>query len=379
MNDNVLNAFNYAIETANTEMFDSLIKEFETGDQEDRDLIVIRTVVHATDIFFIQYVMDRGHYNIDWKNNDGNSFMHYAAMSDNPETIRFFLKKGLDVNACGYDNQIPIYYAACYTANVDVVKTLLEAGADINWKDSDGKSLLTLAAGRNPNPEIIEYFLERGLDIEERDNEGFTPVLYAAFCQSNEDVITSLVKAEADIGATTNNGKNMLHYAAFNDNPNIARYLFGEFPTWVVDNSGFSCLREALLNSSSPEVIKLFLHSMKIELFHHACYNSTPGIIEALIQSGYDVNSTDSRGISSIMEVAYNNTNPDIIKLLLYYNAIWNSTDKNGRNPLHFAAANTDPSIYNWMVRNPKFEELADKKDYMGNTPAYYREHPNEF
>ena len=95
--------------------------------------------------------------------------------------------------------------------------------------------------------------------------------------------------------------------------------------------------------------------NMKTEHVMLACANKVPEILEALFLDGYSPNTSDSSGKSAMMMAARMNTNPDVIKMLRFYDAIWNNTDNEGRTVLHYAAANSDPAIYNWMLEDEDF------------------------
>ena len=376
MEEKLIPAFDYAIENGNIAVFDALAKDFDSFSDDDKKILLIRTLINSPDVSFVKHVIDFG-YSLDYEN-DGATLLHYAAANKNVEIVRFFIEQGLDVNAIDNAGDSPLFCAAEYCENPDVLKELIAAGADTGITGHNSETLLIMAAGRNPNPEITKFLLEQGFDIEERDNDGFTPITNAALWQSNEDVIKVLVDFGADINAKTNDGSNMLHLAVHNENPSVFRYISSSFSTWDVDNDGFSCIRKALINARSPEVVKLLLQKMRIEHIQTACFNENPEILEALIQSGYDVNATDANGATVLMIAAHYNKNPDVIRVLRYYKVIWNNTDEKGRNVLHYAAANEEAAIYEWMLEDDDFKTLADKVDSDGHTPEYYHDNKEE-
>lgn len=67
------------------------------------------------------YRLDYG-FELSFKDEDDNTLLHYAAYSNNVETIRFFLKRGLDVNTENKMGINPLQFAALNTSNVDVIK-----------------------------------------------------------------------------------------------------------------------------------------------------------------------------------------------------------------------------------------------------------------
>ena len=378
MEQNLENVFAYAIENGNIQMFDLLAKDFDKFDEKDKNFLLEKTVICSPSIEFLQHVLDYG-FDVNSKKEDGFTLLHFAASSSYPATVKFFLDKGIDVNVKDNDNTIPICIAAEYSDNPEVLQTLIDAGADIHVTQRDGETLLISAAGRNPNPEITKFLLNLGFDIEDRDEDGFTALLNAAAWQRNPDVIDVLLEAGANKRAKSKYGDSMLHLVSHNRSKEVARYISDAFFTSDVNNSGESCLEKMLKYGTSPSVLKVLLEKMKEEQIFFACTNEEPEILETLIKSGYNVNTMDSSKMTPIMFVAKVNSNPVVIKMLSYYGAIWDTHDIDGRNIIHYAAANSDPTIYNWLLENEDYEGLIKEKDYRGKLPAYYREHPDKF
>lgn len=376
MEEALISAFDYAIEKGDIQVFDALAKDFDSFSDDDKHTLLTRTLVKSSDMDFVKHVIDFG-YSLDYARN-GATILHYAAANSNPKIVRFFIEQGLDVNAKDDSEDPPLVYAAQYSENPDVLKELISAGADINFTDNYGETLLIMAAGRNPNPEITRFLLEQGLDIEARDNDGFTPILNAALWQSNVDVLELLIDAGADLYAKTNDGSNMLHVVSRNENLSVVQYIAAAFSIWEVDNDGFSCIRSAFINARSPEVIRCLLQKMKTEHLQAACFNENPEILEALIHAGYDVNACDPKGVTPLMVAARYNKNPSVIRMLRWYDAVWNNTDAKGRTALHYAAANEESAIYEWMLEDDDFKTLAEKEDSDGHTHEYYRDNKEE-
>ena len=378
MEQKLENAFIYAIETGNKEMFDLLAKDFDKLSTEDKNFLLKKTVVCSPSTEFIQHILDYG-FDVNYKDEDDLTLLHYAASSSYPENVKFFLAKGIDVNVKDNTEATPICLAAEYSDNPEVLQTLIDAGADIHVTQRDGETLLISAAGRNPNPEITKFLLKLGFDTEDRDDEGFTALLNAAAWQRNPDVFDVLFSAGANIKAKSKNGDNMFHLVSHNRSKEVAQLISNMFFTSDVNNSGESCLEKILKYGKSPSVLKVLLEKMKEEQIFFACTNEEPEILETLIKSGYNVNTMDSNRMTPIMFVAKVNPNPVVIKMLLYYDAIWDSHDIDGRNILHYAAVNPDPAIYNWLLEAEEFARLIKEKDSYGNLPVYYREHPDDF
>ncbi len=378
MNEKFMEAVSYAIESANFELFDLLSKDFDRLEEGEKNTILERTVITCPNVDFIRHIFDCG-FDINYQNENKNTLLHYAAVSRYPETVKFFIKAGLDLEAKNEWNATPLLAAAKECENPEVLRLLVESGADIHVKNYGGISVLITAAAFNPNPDVLRYLLTLGFDIEESDEDGLTPLLACAIWNSSPAVVEALMENGANIREKTKRGETLLHQVAFNRNPEMARYILPAFSTSEVDNSGESALEKVLCYGHSADVLELFLRKMKEEHIFYACRNENPEILETLFKFGYDSNSADSDGMTVMMLVAKINKNPAVIRMLRFYRVIWDSRDNEGRNVLHYAASNSDPTIYNWMLEDDDFKKFAGEKDNNGRTPGYYRENPDDF
>lgn len=378
MNEKFTTSIEYALETQDMEMFNFLLRNFTALKKKQREKILTTTVLNARHTDFIKRVIELGG-DINYKDEDKNTLLHYAATTARPETVSFFIEQGLDLEAKNNYEFTPLCIAAKESESVAVLKTLIAAGADKDVRSGHGETLLITAAGMNPNPKITEFLLHSGFDTEDCDDYGYTAFLNAARWQSNSDILALLINANADIYAKTDSGDTAFHLAALNDNVETAYYISAQFKTSETKNNDISCFEEALINASSQKVFTIYFRKMREEHVMHACMNENPEILETLILAGYDANTADTNGMTALMMAARFNTNPDIINMLLYYHGIWNNRDDNGRTALHYAAANTDTTIYEWMLGHEKFKTLASTTDESGNTPEYYRSHQDEF
>lgn len=376
--DNIINSVDYAISANDFFLFDYLTKDLSAFSTELKNEIIFHVIIDSENTDFIAHAIGRLGYDITFKDSDGFSFLHIAASSKYPQTVQFFIDKGLNIEEkTSLHKGTPLMIAAESSSNVEVLKVLVEAGADINTKADDGKTLIIVAGGHNPNPQVTEYLLSLGCDFEERDSQGFTALLYGALWQSNPEVLDLLVQAGADCYAKTNEGKTMLHLAAANTNSCIVDYVLNvcntsHFNTSQPDRLGQTALQTVLLYGNNCKSVRMFLDKMKEEHLMYASMNENEEILEELIQAGYDVNTTDSDGKSVMMMVARNNPNPEVIEMLLRHNAIWYNQDARGRNVLHYAASNNSSQIYDYMLNDEKFKTLAFAADKAGQVPNYY-------
>ncbi len=88
-----------------------------------------------------------------------------------------------------------------------------------------------------------------------------------------------------------------------------------------------------------------------------AAKNSTPEIIEILIDAGADVNSRDAEGQTPLMWAAESNA-PEVVQLLLDKGANASLKDEYGKTAFEYAQENEDikgTDVY-WRLNDERFE-----------------------
>jgi len=75
---------------------------------------------------------------------NGESLLMLAVQAGNPETIKYLLEHGADVNAAGPTGMTPLHVAA-QQGEEEIILLLLKNKADINAVTADGQSPMELA------------------------------------------------------------------------------------------------------------------------------------------------------------------------------------------------------------------------------------------
>jgi hypothetical protein len=112
--------------------------------------------------------------NVNTRDEDGLTPLHYAASRGYVEVARLLLENGADVNAKNEHGITPLHFAAS-EGHADVARLLLERGADANARDEDGLTPLHNAAA-NGHLDVVKLLLEKGADPAIRSNGGWTPL-----------------------------------------------------------------------------------------------------------------------------------------------------------------------------------------------------------
>ena len=378
MTNELFDVFCRTITDGDIEGIDFLTANMDRYSDEDKKDILINATANSPSLDFYKHILDKG-FDVTQKDDHDMTMLHYAGYSSVPEITDYIIRSGVDVNAVAEEHCTPILYAAAHTSNTKVIDVLLAAGADINVKDSTGTGVLHAAAGYNSKQAVTEYFLQKGLDVEEKDVNGLTPIMLAALNNSNADVITLLKNNKADFYAQTPQGGNLFHLAAENPFVDIADYLSMFFSVYDIDRNGFTPIELAACRNRNPEVLETMLRCQKAENFFAAILNDNPAMVRYMISHGCDPNMLSPKFNRPIFSVAQNSTNPDIMEALISAGAILSVKDLWGRNVAHYAAANKDPAIYDYLKE--RYSEMIDFEAMDDDMckPEFYKASPERF
>ena len=93
--------------------------------------------------------------------------------SHDPRIVQRALDAGADVNMKDEDGHTPLHWACTY-GNEEICRLLLEHGADPNARDDNGRTPLHWACLYN-HTAIVRLLIEHGADAGARDDQGETP------------------------------------------------------------------------------------------------------------------------------------------------------------------------------------------------------------
>ena len=126
-------------------------------------------------------------FDINAKDKDGRTALHYAAFHGTPETVQALIAVGADVNAKDKDGLTPLHDAA-FHGTPETVQALIDAGADVNAKGYADQTPLHYAAGYYGKPETVQALIAAGADVNAKDNKGRTA----------EDILKERIAEETD-------------------------------------------------------------------------------------------------------------------------------------------------------------------------------------
>ena len=94
----------------------------------------------------------------------------------------------LTVFLCLYIANRNKVFDAAVNGTVEDVKFFIERGVSVNAKNSNGSSLIHYAT-MNPNVEVLKFLVEKGADVNAKDNNGWTPLDFASGKKEMEDLL----------------------------------------------------------------------------------------------------------------------------------------------------------------------------------------------
>ncbi|EAX92480.1 ankyrin repeat protein, putative [Trichomonas vaginalis G3] len=160
--------------------------------------------------------------NINEKDNNGNTTLHYAAQKNSKEIFEFLISHGANINNKTNNGNTALHIAADYK-NIEIAELIISHGANVNEKNNNAKTALHYAARKN-SKETTKLLISYGANINEKANNGKTALHYAA-CHNSAETAELLISHGADINEKDNNGDTAFHIAAQNNSKETAKFL----------------------------------------------------------------------------------------------------------------------------------------------------------
>ena len=288
--------------------------------------------------------------------------------------------KGLDLNVKGVaDGRTVLHYAAEF-GTPEMVQALVEAGAQEHITDNGGALPIHLATQNKKHPKAIEQ-LNIHAYANARDSQKETP-LFKAVRAGNLEAVNILLDNGADINADAQKeggftGQTLLHHAALYGTAEIVRTLLekGVDINATLDDD-WTPLHLAAGNINDPNVLSVFLEKdeMKAKInapdvygetpLHWAARYGTPGMVQALIEAGADVDA-QSCGWTPLHSAVLHGT-PEVVKALLRAGANVDAKNKDQKTALQMLEA----ELQKPDLKPEDKERLEKNKTALGETDA---------
>lgn len=174
----------------------------------------IMQLARLGEIAAIEKLFSSGKADPEFRDEQGLTPLHWAALKNHYALCHYLLQKGVDVNAKGGDvNATPVLWAA-RSCNYYIVNLLLQHGADPLKTDDQGFNLIQNAT-MDGNVFQLVLILLYDIPVDIPDPKGHTCLMWAAY-KGYPACVEILLQWGASVSAVDENGFTALHWALVN-------------------------------------------------------------------------------------------------------------------------------------------------------------------
>lgn len=351
----------------------------------------------------------------------------WACNTENKKIVELLIDNGADINARCREGQVPLHISVENDSN-GITELLISRGADVSMVDDERQTPLNLAS-ESGNTEVARQLIDSGADVSHETANGFTPLSMAS-SKGFFELAKLLIQKGADVNQVVANGHPPLLLAVWYNHSELAELLIdeGAEPIGIhLEVQMFSLLAVAAgrgyLNTAKALINRGFNPAEAQPLLLAASYGSYGGfssdfdlkdagespdfprsdyhqVLELLLQSGADVNTSDVQGFTplfmasyygfiSVVEILIQNgaglnvktvsgATPlqasstmghfRVTQLLVQHGADVTTKDNAGRNLLNYACRPGNLELVNFIINESQTQAL-DEADHWGSRP----------
>ncbi len=268
--------------------------------------------------------------NLNKKDVNGETALHFAAAKNDPFAIKMLVKEGAEVDAINKVGDTPLHLAV-KEGKASAFKELIEQNADVNAKNAAGNPPLHQAIKENHMKFATALIKDWKIDLDKENDLGETP---AALLMANYKfkAFRLLIDEGADIHRPYENGDTLLNLAIKQNKVDFA-LMFALEPNsnpGSQNNVGMTALHLAVENKQKDVVAALLRRSPNdIDINRRDHYGRTPifiasekngsEIISKLLKNGADPNMADiMSGVTPLINAIDSNNFQAADTLMMY-------------------------------------------------------------
>jgi ankyrin repeat protein len=252
-----------------------------------------------------RHIYDKITYKIKVDHIDSNiaqKILSIAISKNNIELLKTAVDRGANIDIKDKDGHTPLHWAA-YKNNHETALALINKDANLDIQNITGKSPIHLAIEKGNN-EIALALINKDANLDIQNIIGKSP-LHWAIQKGNTEIALALINKGANLDIQDKTGKSPLHWAIYENNTEIALALI---------NKGANLdIQEGWLVTRNP--------------LHAAIISNRAEIVIALIEKGANVNAKNIFG-ETPLDLACKSNNEEIMKALIEKGAKGNNMNK---------------------------------------------------
>ena len=283
--------------------------------------------------------------NPNFANARGSTPLHLATEKHLKSLAELLLgRRSTNINAKDEDQYTALHWAA-QIGDEAITRLLLDRGAAINETDGQGRTPAHVAC-QHGQENVIRVLLSRGVDVRIRGKDNWTALHFASW-QGHLGIVKLLVKqAGSDVNGQTTDGRTPLHLASYRGHYRVARILIELGADIHMTSAGLNAPLHVAAETGHTSTSRLLIKH-KADILAHNAHGLTPlhlasqrghlATVKMLIEEGADPESSN-QALRTPCHLAAENGHCEVLKELLLHCPDGGAVlDEQGLSPLHLA------------------------------------------
>lgn len=185
----------------------------------------------------IDTVFKSSNIDINWQNNNKETFLHICSKAGFLESVKWLLNKDVNTEIQNLENETALFYSL-HSNNLPLITLLVECGANVNHLNIHKRSLIQEAI-ISSNNRLVNYLISQSKNLSNEDRYG-NNLIFDAISNGKKEIIDLVASLdEVDINHINHEGNTVLQQEVVLRNNKLAIDLMqlGANPT-IVDKNG---------------------------------------------------------------------------------------------------------------------------------------------